>query len=256
VERLTPRPADAHRGLVDARAYTVLGRSLQAVHGRFEYVLIGGWAVYSYGSRVPSVDTDLLVLQRDFAAVQAAVAVAQEPADAANCELLALDRFNHLLGQDMELGDPDLGYVARDLLQDEGITVRTIEAAGQRWDARVPRPSHLTFMKLKAYHDRELAWRALRDPAVMARIPPQERPEVRSKTEGYYLRKAGKDLYDIAFLCANVTSLEQAMELAERYDLVETLRAPLERLPLALRTFAQDLAEEDEPSLQWLLQRP
>ena len=67
-------------------------------------------------------------------------------------------------------------------------------------------------MKLKAYHDRELAWTALRDDAVMARrIPTADRSQVRQTTVGHYYRKAGKDLYDIAVLAAHRGGLGDAL---------------------------------------------
>ena len=230
---------------MDERAYAVVQQSLRAVHGKFEYVLIGGWAVYAHGSRVPSVDTDMLVRQRDLGDVARALGLsAGAPESAARCELFPLDRFNHILGQDVSMGERDLGYVASAVLEGR-LATATLELPGGRREAIIPQAPELAFMKLKAFHDRELAWRAVREPAVMARIPPEQRPEVRERTEGYYLRKAGKDLYDIAFLCSHGCRMSDALALAEPFGLAAALTASWERRPRPLVRFAFDLAEDE-----------
>ncbi len=64
------RPARAHYDLIDERCTEVVHRVLTLLEDRrATYVLVGGWAVYAHGSRVPSVDTDVLLADEDAGAV-------------------------------------------------------------------------------------------------------------------------------------------------------------------------------------------
>jgi hypothetical protein len=244
------RPGDAHRRLVDARAYEAVRAVVKALHGNVPYVLVGGWAVYAYGSTVPSVDTDIFVHRADEATIRRALGDrGVDVGEGRRCELLSMDEPNNILGQDSDFAEPDLGYLPSALL--EGRT-REIEfsAGGEAMRARVPEPPALVLMKLKAYHDRELAWRALRDPAVMAKLPPGEQTQVRALTVDHYFRKAAKDLFDIAFL-VRVTTLQEALMLADA-PFAEKLRAAIEQVPRPIQGFAADLAEQDPASTRWL----
>ncbi|MBI4392654.1 MAG: hypothetical protein HY556_02500 [Euryarchaeota archaeon] len=241
------RPGDAHRELVDPRAYEVVRLVISRLEEwETEYVLGGGWAVYAYGSRVPSADTDVffpdatghVVVER--LASETGITTGQ----GAQLEALSLDGFNSILGQDPDFGEPDLGYVPRGLLAGR-VLRRKLVLETETVQARVPTASALAFMKLKSFHDRDMAWQALRDPLVMSGLHPSERGIVRAKAESYYYRKAGKDLYDIAFLCSAACKLSDSLEISAEFGLREALRAPLENVAPQLMNFALDLAGGD-----------
>lgn len=241
-------PASAHYDLLDARCFEVVASVVRLLEERAAtYVLTGGWAVFAYGSRVPSVDTDVLLEASDGGAVVAAVesagiTVGQDQ----QFEPLPLDHDTTILGPDPDLQEPDRGYVPRALLRHR--TARRDLDLGPHGVLRatVPSPDALAFMKLKAFHDRELQWRAHRDPAIMARIPTADRGQVLAKTPDYFYRKAGKDLYDVAFLFAHHASEDAVRALAKETGLLDDLAPLLDRRPESpLLFFARHMAEEE-----------
>lgn len=241
-------PASAHYDLLDERCYDVVARAIALLNERgARYVLTGGWAVYAYGSRVPSVDTDVLLEEADGRAVVAAVrAIGITVGPGEQFEPMPIDGASNILGPDPDLQEPDRGYVPAQLLAKR--TTRRELDLGQhgKVTANVPTPDALAFMKLKAYHNRELQWRAHRDPGVMARIPTMDRGQVLGKTEGYFYRKAGKDLYDIAYLLAHHTSDAKVRDIAEEFGLLADLSPLLDRAPDgALLFFARNMADEE-----------
>lgn len=241
-------PASAHYDLVDERCYEVVARATGMLEERrARYVLAGGWAVYAYGSRVPSVDTDVLLEGDDFRAVSDAIrSVGITVGVGEQFEPLPFDMDSNVLGPDPDLQEPDRGYVPRKLLEKR--TTRRELDLGQhgKVTANVPTPDALAFMKLKAYHNRELQWRAHRDPGVMARIPTMDRGQVLGKTEGYFYRKAGKDLYDIAYLLAHHTPETKVRDIAEEFGLFDDLSPLLGRAPEGpLLFFARNMADEE-----------
>jgi hypothetical protein len=252
-------PADAHYDLVDERCYEVVARAIGLLEARrARYVLTGGWAVYAYGSRVPSVDTDVLLEEEDGRAIVDAVrAVGITVGPGEQFEPMPLDGASNILGPDPDLQEADRGYVPRKLLKLR-TTKRELDLGKHgKVVATVPNADALAFMKLKAYHNRELQWRAHRDPAVMARIPTMDRGQVMGKTVDYFYRKAGKDLYDIAFLLAHHADQTNVRHLAEETGLHNDL-APLLMIPpqAPLLFFARAMAnqERDEPTLAILRQ--
>lgn len=254
---MTPRPRDEHLGRVEDIAYRAALAGLRALEASgVAYVLVGGWAVAAHGSRIPSVDTDVMLPRADRDRAIAAVdQAAPEAAVRGRLELLDMDGLNAILGPDLELGEPDLGYVPRELLQ--GRTARRTLALQQgSIEVTVPEAPELAFMKLKAYYDRELSWRALRDPQVMATIPTFDRPGVRSKTEGHFRVKAGKDLYDLAYLGSGPTNLGSVDSIASRFGLSARLMQPLRAVPWPLRDLAIDLAYEAPEAQAWIRRLP
>lgn len=251
------REAAAHYALLDDRCFQVVATVLRELVARgLDYVLAGGWAVYAYGSRVPSVDTDVFLHAGDMAALSELLdrhGIGVGPGR--QFEPLAMDERNPLLGPDIDLQERERGYVPARIL--EGRTERRrleLGAFGEA-DARVPSAATLLFMKLKAYHDRELAWSALRDDAVMAtRIPTADRPQVRQMTVTHYYRKAGKDLYDVAFLAAHHDALDEAMRIAREAGLHADLAPLVDSVSEPLRSFALDMArqENDTTCAAWL----
>lgn len=242
----TPRPGDEHRRHVDERAFQAVREAVSALQeAKVEYVLIGGWAVYTYGSKVPSIDTDLLIAQVDASTAFATLEKkGLEVGPGRRIELLPLDGKNHVLGPDFEMGDPDASYEPRELLR--GRTQRMpLELPDGPIEVVVPEPPELCFTKLKAFGDRSLAWRAIRDPGVMARLHPTDRTQIREYTQGYYLRKAGKDLYDIALLEAKREALQPAFVIRRSLGLEEWVVPDGLRVERQLVEFALDLAEGD-----------
>lgn len=241
-------PASAHYDLLDERCFEVVARAISLLEERRStYVLAGGWAVYAYGSRVPSVDTDVLLDDNDGqAVVQAVRSIGITVGPGEQFEPMLVDGASNILGPDPDLQEPDRGYVPRVLLR-ERTTRRELDLGKHgHVTATVPQAHALAFMKLKAYHNRELQWRAHRDPAVMARIPTMDRGQVLAKTVDYFYRKAGKDLYDIAYLLAHHTSETRVREIAEEFGLHDDLAPLLAKAPEApLLFFARNMADEE-----------
>lgn len=248
-------PADEHLRLIDERAYEVVANVLRYLETqRIDYVLAGGWAVFAYGSPIPSVDTDVFLASTRAGDVTRRIArdLGVTTGPGGQFEALSLDQPNCILGPDTELGEPDRCYVPGQLLARNTVR-RDLALPSGTLAATVPGAAALAFMKLKAYHDRELAWRATRDASVMATIPPTQRPEIRAKTEAYYFRKAGKDLFDIAWLATRHTSTAEALAIASEFEMAADLQRPLRAIPPPLRTFALGLAQQDEAAIaSWL----
>lgn len=241
-------PASPHYDLLDERSFEAVARAVQLLEERgAAYVLVGGWAVYAYGSRVPSVDTDVLLEQADFRDIAAMMeGMGVSVGAGRQFEAMQFDAPSAILGPDPDLQEPDRGYVPRTVLR--GRTVRRELDLGRhgRPIVSVPTADALAFMKLKAYHNRELQWRAHRDPAVMARIPTSDRGQVLGKTEGYFLRKAGKDVYDIAFLLSRHATVESVRAILRETGLEADLLPLLRNLPEApLLLFARSMADEE-----------
>lgn len=133
-------------------------------------------------------------------------------------------------------------YEPHVLLPPDRIAERLIRIHGSDRRVPVPRPPELAFAKLKALHDRRLAWEAFTDPRVMATLPGPEQARVRRGTEQEWRRKAGKDFFDFAFLLRS-TSLDEVLLLADRFRLRGPLDASLRDVPVALQEFASGLAK-------------
>jgi hypothetical protein len=89
----------------------------------------------------------------------------------------------------------------------------------------------------------------------MASIPTMDRGQVMGKTVNYFYRKAGKDLYDIAYLLAHHTTETKVSDIAEEFGLLADLSPRLTREPdPALFFFARNMAddESDELTLAYL----
>lgn len=249
-------PADEHYVNISPQAFAVVARVLDLLNKRgTPYVLGGGWALYAYGSKVPSVDTDVFLSHGAAETVLDAVrALGVTVGQGGQFEVLDFDGYNAILGPDADLGETERGYVPADVLRGRTVT-KTFEVHGHgRFLAVVPQAPELAFMKLKAYHDRELAWRAHGDPVVMAAIPPGDRAPIRAKTSAHFFRKAGKDLYDLAFLAAHQNALDGALAIAKRTGLHDDVAPLTQRVQAPLLEFALDMTrrEADTVTEAWL----
>lgn len=245
--------AQDHWGRIDDRAFEIVRQTLQVLDkNQIEYVLTGGWAVYAYGSNVPSVDTDVFVTGDGADQLRAAMKRHDVTVRAgARIEPLALTMPNYILGPDPEMGEPERSYVPAQVFEGQ-TSKRSVLLPDGAVDATVPDAHVLLFTKLKAFHDRHLAWQAWRDPGVMARLPPTDRAGVREYTEGYYLRKAGKDLYDIAFLAAHHHAFDAAMDLVAEHDMQDWIWPVGPKAAAQVLNFARDLCRDDPGTMKWL----
>ncbi|MFA5862069.1 MAG: hypothetical protein WDA16_10285, partial [Candidatus Thermoplasmatota archaeon] len=83
-------------------------------------------------------------------------------------------------------------------------------------EVTIPTLPALLVMKLKAFRDRELQYRVMRDPAEIASFDPHEIQQIHPD-EDHRLRKAAKDLVDIGYLWDQATQ-------AQREEVVTILR--------------------------------
>lgn len=98
-------------------------------------------------------------------------------------------------------------------------------------------------MKLKAYHDRLLQWRASRgERYLLGMIREEERFQTMRLGQDHWLRKVGKDLFDASFLCAGHTTVEAVKTIAPS-AMWPPITEALEKVPLAVHSFAEDMAE-------------
>lgn len=206
------------------------------------YVVVGGWAVAAYGSRTPSVDLDVLIRSSDDEHLKTVVRNnrgIQLDAEA-GAALLGLDLdFRDL--RNALFGRPDLSYMPDDVLRDR-VPTRTIETSGGPVSFCVPSAEALAFMKAKALRDRRLQWEASRDPAQLAALDQEDARLVRGKTTAYWERKAGKDIFDLAYLVSHHTPPARVRALLEGSAFGEEVRLGLRSIPEPLARFAVDMA--------------
>lgn len=205
-----------------------------------DFTVEGGWAVTAYGSNVASVDMDVLVpggLTQEIAeAIEQATGYqmfSQSTRDTLALDFVDADHANPLIDR------PQLAYTPSALL--EGNTQQRIlldDVAVQ-----VPDPPHLVFMKLKAFHDRLIQWRAARgERYLLAAMTEEERQRTMDFGEAHWLRKAGKDLFDASFLLRDHTNLEAVAAIAPA-DMWPKVAEAFQDIPLPLRAFADDMAK-------------
>lgn len=163
-----------------------------------EVIVEGGWAVAAHGSPVASIDIDVIVGEEDyedrnFYDLLHAEGAYARPESPARVDW-SFATFNRLWGSRS-------GYDRAALLS--GRTTKAIVRApdGREVVLAIPMVPALLVMKLKAFRDRDLQFRVMRDPVEIASRDPHE-IRVVHPDEGYRLRKAAKDLVDVGFLWA------------------------------------------------------
>lgn len=252
------RPGDVHWDLLRSRSEDVVRAVLDAVQaaGR-PCILGGGWAVFAHVPSVPSVDCDVYAdpaarqtLQGPLEARGLAVGSGRE------VELLPLESPQELLGT----GDPDLqipsaAYVPERLFQ--GRVVRAVLRLGDAsLPVRVPAPAALLVVKLCAFRDRALAYRALEDGRALALLGPSVATVVRSFPQSYFLRKAAKDLADCGLLLgAFAAAGPEARGLAAEHGVWNAVVDGCREPPDAVLDVARDVADRVDFPDPWLAVR-
>ncbi len=238
-------PWEDHYRLVTAESWRVVSCVVRTRNEEgIAYVLIGGWALYAYGSPVPSVDADLFIRGRDFPRLQKALLDRCGVVPNGKLQLLPLEKPLLLTPRTVAEERGPHGYTPVVLLSSHRVQPKTLRLPGTELSVIVPRPPELAFAKLKALHDRRLAWESITDPRVMATLPGIEQARVRGGTEAGWRRKAGKDYFDFAFLLRGA-SMEEVLKVAKAFGLQRPLEASLRVPPQALRTFAESLAQKN-----------
>lgn len=238
-------PWEDHYRLITPESWRAVSCALRALEeARIRYVLIGGWAFYVYGNLVPSVDTDLFIVSRDFPKLRQFMLEQCGLVPNGKLQVLPLDQPLLLTPRTNAEERGPHSYDPAALLPPERTTERRLRVHGADRRVVVPRAPELGFSKLKALHDRRLAWEAFTDPRVMATLPGPEQARVRRGTEPEWRRKAGKDLFDLAFLLRE-TTLPEVLSIADRFELRRPLEGSVRNMPAALRDFAESLARKN-----------
>jgi hypothetical protein len=235
-------PVERHFQMVDE--HESIRRMKSAINvlqeAAIDFTVEGGWAIAAYGSNVASVDLDVLVPGGLTSEVAAAMEEAtgyqtfsQATRDALALDFVDADHANPLIDR------PLLAYTPSKLLRGN-TEIRTIMAGVE---AKVPTAPVLVFMKLKAFHDRLIQWRAARGEGyLLGAMTEEERQRTMTLGENHWLRKAGKDLFDASFLLRDHTSLDEVGHIAPA-DMWSKVSDALRDIPLPLRAFAKAMAK-------------
>lgn len=238
-----PRPArdervrvmDVHAEPVASQAWDFFFTFFDHVERMGKHVVVeGGWAVAAHGSPVPSVDLDIIVRQEEL------------DADRDFYDLLHGEgRFRREQGPSMldwQFLDMNRAWASaagyhRAALLEARTEPETLAAPdGRTKRIVIPTLPTLLAMKLKAFRDRNLQFRVMRDPAEIASYDPNDIAVVHP-SEDYRLRKAAKDLVDIGYLWAVASESQRAevTALLQTFGLARIVRkALLEPDPLVV----------------------
>lgn len=237
-------PVDLHFRMVDE--HSSIKRMESAIwclqDARVDFVVEGGWAIAAFGSKVPSVDLDVLVPGGLTEEIAAAIeeSTGYQMFSQETHDVLALD-FVDSMHPNPLIDRPLLSYVPAELLKGQ-TEIRTIPVEGGI-EVTVPNATILGFMKTKAFHDRLLQWKAASGERwLLGGMSEENRIQTIKMGESHWLRKAGKDLFDISFLCRDDTTMD--MIAASAPDRIWTKAASaLKEIPLPVRTFATTMAK-------------
>lgn len=216
-----------HLALVEARESTRTAQEVLSTLEGIPFTVVGGWAVYAYGSGLPSVDMDIWYHSDHHDDIclaflkQHDIQLDTEGGRARfNLDMEYLDHHNSLFDTGLIFSRSDLQAETKRLLGH---------------DVSVLAGPDLLFSKAKAFHDRSQQWAIRQDPEQLAALrikSPQQADFIQSRSEAYWLRKAGKDLADVRFLQS------QGLEIGGPANLRETVSRRLESPPQALVDWA------------------
>lgn len=237
------RPSESHWNLLtpaQKRKTRIILETFAAE--RIRYVLGGGWAVYAHQASTPSVDCDVFMKGRLPKRVQSILVdqgVRIGPQQ--DLELLPLDTPMELLGTGEEdLGIAPVSYVPSKIFHGR-LESRTLSLDKPVREVAVPDRVALAVTKLCALQGRSLAYRSFTDGEARMRLGPVATPQILSLGQSYYLRKAGKDLFDVGLLLVSNPDVNAAKKLAG-IPVWTTVRNEVALLPAAVREMAVDLA--------------
>ena len=237
------RPSDDHWNLLTPAQTKNTRLILETLNERkVRYVLGGGWAVYAHESTTPSVDCDVYLkgnLPKPLPQVLSDRGIRVGPQ--LDLEILGLDTPSELLGT----GEPDLGIPATSFVPAKifkgRLGKKEIRFDKVVADVPVPIRAALAVAKLGALQGRSLAYRSFVDAEARMRLGPAAAPQILSLSQSYYLRKAGKDLFDLSLLLTSVENVQEARQIAGP-DVWSVARADLAILPPAVIELAIDMA--------------
>lgn len=238
-------PVELHFRMVDEQeSIRRMKEAIQVLNDAgIDYTVEGGWAVTAYGSKVASVDLDVLVPGGLSMEIAEAIeqATGYQMFSQATRDTLALD-FVDANNANPLIDRPQHTYRPAEFLADN-TEKRTIMDG---IEANVPKAPHLVFMKLKAFHDRLIQWRAARgERYLLGAMTEEERQRTMSLGEGHWLRKAGKDLFDASFLLRDHTTLTEVQKIAPE-EMWPKIAECLRDIPLPIRVFAEEMARRAE----------
>lgn len=239
------RPSDVHFDDIDDGVYRIARLALTAINALdTDYVLAGGWAVYTHIPRVPSADVDLFVGRDAEHPVRSRLkSEGLTTGEGGEVEILDLDADIELWG----IGDPDLGipvpsYRPADLFQDR-VQNRPLDLQDDTVTVPVPTPPALAVTKIVALRNRDLAYRAHHSGHAGMLLGPTRANRIRNRAPSYYLRKAGKDLFDLGLLLADQATASHTKELLADTDLSAHVPTILDELASDTIELAGDVAE-------------
>lgn len=250
------RPSDLHWSLLDDRAFRVVREAVESVRAlRGDYVLAGGWAVYAHAPVVPSVDCDLYLRGAPGAELEAdlrrrGLTVGPQ----AEVEFLRLDEPAEFLGfGDADLGLPGFGFLPGEVFEGR-VVVGDLRLDPPLRGVRVPSAPALAVTKAAALRGRSLGYAAHSDGRARMLLGPERVPLMLSLAPSYYLRKAGKDLFDLSLLLATDEARRAFLGIVDAFGLTPAVRDTLREVPRPVVGFADDLAERAgrEPPSAWL----
>lgn len=237
------RPSESHWSLLtpaQKRKTRIILQTLSTE--RIRYVLGGGWAVYAHQASTPSVDCDVFMkgeLPKRVHSLLVEEGVRIGPQQA--LELLPLDTPVELLGTgEDDLGIVPVSYVPSKIFRGR-LESRTLSLDKPVREVQVPDRVALAVTKLCALQGRSLAYRSFTDGDARMRLGPVATPQILSLGQSYYLRKAGKDLFDVSLLLSSTQDVDAAQKLAGP-AVWAAVRGEVDALPTAVREMAVDLA--------------
>lgn len=239
------RPSDAHFDEIDDRVYRIARLALTTIDALdADYVLVGGWAVYTHIPRVPSVDVDLFVARDGQHAIRTELeSEGLTTAEGGEVELLDLDADIELWG----IGDPDLGipvpsFRPADLFENR-VQDRPLDLQNDTLTVTVPTPPALALTKVVALRNRDLAYRAHHSGHAGMLLGPTRANRIRNRAPSYYLRKAGKDLFDLGLLLDDPATASETKALLADTDLSDHVPTILDELASDTLDLADDVGE-------------